>query len=117
MEARCLFQPVRNGKAEPCRVRALGVDFRNGFVVKFAQRVKHAPGLLLLVRRRPKIMDAAAGEKAFVFRKAGHARPLRQKRLYVLRGGGRIAGHARDGGLGRIVAVFHAGGLGPFAGR
>ena len=31
-------------------------------------------------------------------------------------GGGRIAGHDRDGGLGRIVAVFHAGGLGPFAG-
>ena len=52
----------------------------------------------------------------FYIRKADHARTLRQMRLYVLRGGGRIAGHDRDGGLGRIVAVFHAGGLGPFAG-
>ena len=115
MEARRLFQPVRNGEAEPRRVGALGVNFRDGLMVKFTQRVKYAPGLLRLVRRRAEIVDAAAGEEVFILRKADHARPLRQMGLYVPCGGFRLAGHDRDGGFGRVVAVFHAGGLGALA--
>lgn len=84
-------------------------------MVKFAQRVKHAPGLLRLVRCRAEVVNAAAGEEVFVFRKADHTCPLRQMGLYVPCGGFRIAGHDRDGGLGGIMAVFHAGGLGAFA--
>ena len=115
MEARRLFQPVRDGETEPRRVGALGINFRDGLMVKFAQRVEHAPGLLGLVCRRAKIVDAAAGEQGFELRKADHARALRQMGLYVPRGGFRIAGHDRDGGLGRVMAVFHARGLGALA--
>ena len=115
MEARRLFQPVRDGKAKPRRVGALGINFRDGLMVKLTQRVKHAPGLLSLVRCRAEIVDAAAGEEVFELRKADHTCPLRQMGLYVPCGGFRIAGHDRDGGLGRVMAVFHAGGLGAFA--
>ena len=40
MEACRLLEPVSDGKPKPCRVRALGVNFRDRFVVKLAQRVE-----------------------------------------------------------------------------
>ena len=67
MEARRLFQPVRNGEAEPRRVGALGVNFRDGLMVKFTQRVKYAPGLLRLVRRRAEIVMELQMSAAFDF--------------------------------------------------
>ena len=62
MEAGGFFQPVPDGKAEPRRVRALRPDGRDGFVVKFAQRVKHAARLLRFVPGGAEVVDGAVHE-------------------------------------------------------
>ena len=57
-----VFQSVADREAESCRVRALRPNGRDGFVVKFAQRVEDAARLLRFVAGRAEVVDGAVHE-------------------------------------------------------
>ena len=85
MEACRLLEPVSDGKPKPCRVRALGVNFRDRFVVKLAQRVENPARLLRLIADRTEVVDDMPGEQPGKLGKADHARSFRQVVFDVLR--------------------------------
>lgn len=62
MEPGGFFQSGSDREAESCRVRALRPDGRDGFVVKFAQRVEDAARLLRFVPGGAEVMDGAVRE-------------------------------------------------------
>ena len=116
MKARCLLQTVADGKPQPALVGALGENLRHVRVVEGAQRVEHMLSLSQLVGGGAKTVDDMSVKQRRVFIEADDAAVRRQVGGDV---GGRSAGRAGDDGdgcLGGVVAVFHAGRLGLFAG-
>ena len=109
VEARGLFEPVPDGKAEPGSIRALRINFRHSLVVKFPKRVEDASGLLGFVSERTEVVDNMAGIEPGEFGKADDARRRGKMRLNVPRAFFGVSRKDGNGRFRRVVPVFHAG--------
>lgn len=85
VEARGLFEPVPDGKAEPEASGHCCINFRHSLVVKFPKRVEDASGLLGFVSERTEVVDNMAGIEPGEFGKADDARRRGKMRLDVPR--------------------------------
>ena len=115
MEPGGLFQPVAHGQPQALAAGALGPDLGDRRLVEPAQGVEDPPGLLGEVGHGSQIVDLMPGEQRQKFGKAD------DPGLFFTVGGdvggalSGVAGDHGDRGLGGVVAVLHARGLGPLA--
>ena len=115
MEARGLFEAVSDSKAKSFTVRTLRPYFSDIRLVERPQRVEDVLRLRALVAARAEGVNDVPCKERHELIKADHARVLRCVGQKIARARLCPAGHDRDRGLGRIVAVFHAGGTRFFA--
>ena len=115
MEARGLFEAVADGKAKAFTVRTLCPDLAHIRLVERPQRVEDMLRLRALIAARAEGVNDVPCKERHELIKADHARVLRCMGQKIARARLRPTGNDRDGGLGRVVAVFHAGGTRLFA--
>ena len=109
MEARGLFETVADGKAKAFTVRTLCPDLAHIRLVERPQRVEDVLRLRALIVARTEGVDDVPVEEPRELVKADDAGLLARVCEQIARARLRPAGHDRDGGLRRIVAVLHAG--------
>ena len=112
MKSRRLIETVGDGQPQPGGVRALGPDGLHGGVVEGPEGVEDVPGLLPLVGGGPQLLHIVCPKEGRKLVKADDP-VLRLGVGLDVRGAlGRLPGYHRHRGLGGVVAVLHAGGLG-----
>ena len=115
MEARGLFEAVADGKAKAFTVRTLCPDLAHIRLVERPQRVEDVLRLRALIVARTEGVDDVPVEEPRELVKADDAGLLARVCEQIACARLRPAGHDRDGGLRRIVAVLHARGARLFA--
>ena len=115
MKSRRFFQAVPHSQTQTAAVGTLGPDFRYVGLIEGPEGVKDVAGLLGLVQGVSQVMDDMPVKEPGEFVETDHAGARGQMVLDVGRALDRITGDHGDGGLGGVMAVFHAGGLGPLA--
>ena len=110
-----LFETVPDGKAKSFTVRTLRPNFGNIRLIEGPQRVEDMLRLCALIAARAEGVNDVPFEDGHELIKADDAGVFRRVREQIARARFRSAGHDRDGGLRRIVAVLHAGGARLFA--
>ena len=112
MEGRRLLQAVPDGQAQAPVIRALGEDLLHAGGVEAAQSLKEPLGLDKLVAAGAQDADLLLGEEVGVLVEADDSGGGTRPPLDLPGGVHGSAGDHRHRGLGRVVAVFHAGGAG-----